>query len=107
MVSKKDQRSIERILNKIDRKEQVFQKRTAFMDSDYDWGWKNTPFVPIATEGIQQKDAITTNFAKVLARKVSNGVGYAERIVRVIDDADNEEFRDQEQRIRAVVRRYS
>ena len=94
MASKKDQRSIERILNKIDRKEQVFEKRTAFMDSDYDWGWKNTPFVPIATEGIQQKDAITTNFAKVLARKVSNGVGYAERIVRVIDDADNEEFRD-------------
>ena len=66
MASKKDQRSIERILNKIDRKEQVFEKRTAFMDSDYDWGWKNTPFVPIATEGIQQKDAITTNFAKVL-----------------------------------------
>ena len=55
MASKKDQRSIERILNKIDRKEQVFEKRTAFMDSDYDWGWKNTPFVPIATEGIQEK----------------------------------------------------
>lgn len=94
MASKKDQRSIERIINKIDRKEQVFEKRTAFMDSDYDWGWKNTPFVPLATEGIQQKDAITTNFAKVLARKVSNGVGYAERIIRVMDDADNEEFRD-------------
>ena len=36
MASKKDQRSIERILNKIDRKEQVFEKRTAFMDSDYE-----------------------------------------------------------------------
>ena len=94
MASKKDQVAIERILNKVDRKEQVFEKRTAFMDSDYEWGWKNIPFVPMPTEGITIKDAITTNFAKVLARKVSNGVGYAERIIRVLDDADNEEFRD-------------
>jgi hypothetical protein len=94
MASKKDQVAIERILNKVDRKEQVFEKRTAFMDSDYEWGWKNTPFVPMPTEGITIKDAVTTNFAKVLARKVSNGVGYAERIIRVLDDADNEEFRD-------------
>lgn len=94
MASKRDQVAIERILNKVDRKEQVFEKRTAFMDSDYEWGWKNTPFVPMPTEGITIKDAVTTNFAKVLARKVSNGVGYAERIIRVLDDADNEEFRD-------------
>ena len=94
MASKKDQVAIERILNKVDRKEQVFEKRTAFMDSDYEWGWKNIPFVPMPTEGITIKDAVTTNFAKVLARKVSNGVGYAERIIRVLDDADNEEFRD-------------
>ena len=94
MASKRDQVPIERILNKVDRKEQVFEKRTAFMDSDYEWGWKNTPFVPMPTEGITIKDAVTTNFAKVLARKVSNGVGYAERIIRVLDDADNEEFRD-------------
>ena len=64
------------------------------MDSDSAWGWKNAPFVPMPTEGITIKDAVTTNFAKVLARKVSNGVGYAERIIRVLDDADNEEFRD-------------
>ena len=94
MASKRDQVAIERILNKVDRKEQVFEKRTAFMDSDYEWGWKNIPFVPMPTEGITIKDAVTTNFAKVLARKVSNGVGYAERIIRVLDDADNEEFRD-------------
>ena len=94
MASKRDQVAIERILNKVDRKEQVFEKRTAFMDSDYEWGWKNTPFVPMPTEGITIKDAVTTNFAKGLARKVSNGVGYAERIIRVLDDADNEEFRD-------------
>lgn len=30
MASKKDQRSIERILNKIDRKEQVFEKANSF-----------------------------------------------------------------------------
>jgi hypothetical protein len=94
-ASKKDKAKIQKILERVDRKEQVFLKRTEIMDSEYEWGWKNIPFKPLPTEGIAQKDAVTTNGPHIQARKVSNGVAFAERIIRVEDDADNQEFRDQ------------
>lgn len=94
-ASKRDQAKIQKILERVDRKEQVFLKRTEIMDDEYAWGWKNVRFNPPAIEGIPQKDAVTTNFPKILARKVSNLVGFADRIIRVEDDADNQEFRDQ------------
>lgn len=93
-ATKKESSQIQKIQEKVDRKEQSFEKRTAVMDAEYDWGWKNTAFVPDPMEGIQQKDVVTTNFPKITARKVSNGVGYAEKIIRVEDDADNLKFRD-------------
>jgi hypothetical protein len=89
-----DAAKIERIVERVDRKEQTFLKRTAYMDSDYDWGWAQTPFKPIATEGISEKDAVTNNNAYVLARKVSNGVASAERLIRVENAADTDEFKD-------------
>jgi hypothetical protein len=89
-----DAAKIERIVERVDRKEQTFLKRTAYMDSDYDWGWAQTPFKPIATEGITEKDAVTNNNAYVLARKVSNGVASAERLIRVENAADTDEFKD-------------
>ncbi len=93
-VSKKDSALIQRIVDRVDRKEQSFLKRTEWMDSDYEWGWAQAPFQPLRTEGIQQKDAVTTNNAKILARKTSNGVAGAERIIRVENDADTDEFKD-------------
>ena len=89
-----DSAQINRIIERVDRKEQTFLKRTEFMDSDYNWGWAQSPFQPLKTEGIQQKDAVTTNNAFVLARKTSNGVAGAERIIRVENDADTDEFKD-------------
>ncbi len=89
-----DSAKIERITERVDRKEQTFLKRTAFMDSDYDWGWAQTPFKPEPTEGIKQRDVVTNNNAYVLARKVSNGVAGAERIIRVENSADTDEFKD-------------
>ncbi|MHC4435476.1 MAG: hypothetical protein ACYTBS_26905 [Planctomycetota bacterium] len=93
-TSKRDEAKIQRILERVDRKEQVFLKRTEIMDDEYAWGWKNVAFNPPAIEGIPPKDAVTTNFPYILARKTSNMVGFADRMIRVEDDADNQEFRD-------------
>jgi len=94
-ASKRDEAKIQQILERVDRKEQVFLKRTEIMDDEYAWGWRNERFKPSAVEGIRQEDAVTTNYPKILARKVSNLVGFADRIIRVEDDADIENFRDQ------------
>ena len=92
--TQREEKQITKIIERIDRKELVFNKRTTVMDTDYNNYWRQDVFVPPAIMGIGKENAVTTNFGFLLASTVSNAGAFAERIIRVEDDADNREFRD-------------
>ena len=94
-ASKRDEKIITPILEKVDRKENALDKRFRWMDHDYNHGWRLDAFKPLPSEGVRPQDIYTSNYPKVLNTRTSGAIGFAERIIRVEDDADNQEFRDQ------------
>ncbi len=82
-ASKKDEKLITSILEKVDRKENALDKRFHWMDHDYENGWRLDPYTPKAGDGISQEDAYTSNYPKVLNTRVSGAIAGAEQIIRV------------------------
>ena len=62
------------------------------MDLDYS-DWRLTEFVPEAEEGVDPEDAYTTNSMRTLADKVESFISGSEIVVRVNNDAADEQKR--------------
>ena len=85
--------SIESIIDRIRDREQATLALRARMDEDY-LLYRGDPYIPPAGEGMMREDAYTSPRPKIVADKLIGAIAAAEMVVRVHNDAENEEGRD-------------
>ncbi len=82
------------IEHKIDDYETAYQPLFTRMDDDHRKHWLLEKYVPLASEGVQKKDAFTSNRPRVFADTVINAIAMAEQLFRVENDESKDEQRD-------------
>ena len=92
MARKSQAEVIQGIMDKIESRFNEDQPLHDRMDLDYS-DWRLTQFVPESEEGIDPEDAYTTNSMRTLADKVESFVSGSEIVVRVTNDAADEQKR--------------
>ena len=93
---------IDHIVAKVNKRFEMIQPLIDRMDKDYRDGWRLSPFIPSAQEGVAREDAYTTNEPRVVAEKVIYGIAASERVIRVQNDAawkDREDSNDNLERL--------
>ena len=83
---------VQGIMDKIESRFNEDQPLHDRMDLDYS-DWRLTEFVPEAEEGVDPEDAYTTNSMRTLADKVESFISGSEIVVRVNNDAADEQKR--------------
>lgn len=92
-VADRDREAIRKITERIDSKEKAFQPLWKRMDSDYSL-WRLDSFRPHPSEGIADEDVYTSNAPRTLQETLGGFVSTAHRVVRVDNDAEQDEARD-------------
>lgn len=87
--------TIATIEHKIDDYETAYQPLFRRMDNDHRKYWLLEKFVPDKREGVEAKDAFTSNRPKVYAETVINAISMANQLVRV----DNDEAKDDQRKV--------
>ena len=92
MARKTQDEVVSGILNKIETLFDEDQPLHDRMDMDYS-SWRLTQFVPDEEEGVDPEDAYTTNSLRTLADKIESFISGSEQVVRVHNDAADEQKR--------------
>ena len=92
MARKTQDEIVADVLNKIETLFDQDQPLHDRMDMDYS-SWRLTHFVPDEEEGVDPEDAYTTNSLRTLADKIESFISGSEQVVRVHNDAADEQKR--------------
>ena len=92
MARKTQDEIVADVLNKIETLFDQDQPLHDRMDMDYS-SWRLTHFVPDEEEGVDPEDAYTTNSMRTLADKIESFISGSEQVVRVHNDAADEQKR--------------
>jgi len=92
MARKTQAEIVDGIMAKIESRFNEDQPLHDRMDLDYS-DWRLTPFTPDEEEGVDPEDAYTTNSMRTLADKVESFISGSETVIRVNNDAADEEKR--------------
>lgn len=92
MARKTQDEIVADVLNKIETLFDQDQPLHDRMDMDYS-SWRLTHFVPDEEEGVDPEDAYTTNSLRTLADKVESFISGSEVVIRVNNDAADEQKR--------------